>query len=279
MIYSTELVIVATSVLALGVAGFVVHRMIRHVDKRINLMLRASYHNSRDIKENLETVDVTRTETRKALEHQRVLLSSLNQQIRNLESAIANESIGKRPDFKNAARRFETKPEVMFEEPVVRKKIKKRAANKKQMAKKIKKEGLLGNLDEFLERGIEQIVANDVLPGSYAEPAVDVVEEIPMAVQELIRQEPVIQESVSVVEQEVVNTVAEVRKEVKKNPTNTRRGGVISMEKLLQQQKQQRAVQGEKTEKIVKLSSIFAHRGRVAQASNGIEREKNVSLG
>lgn len=281
MIYSTELAIVATTVVALGGAGFVVRRMIQHVDKRIHLMLRASYHNSRDIKENLETVDVVRSETRKALEHQRVLLSSLNQQIKNLESTIVGEKFARRPEPVAA-------PEPMvrkaLQEPVARKALHEpliRTKVKKEIAKKTKKEGLLGNLDDFLERGIEQIVANDVLPESYAESAIELVEETQVAVEKIvnnIEQEPVSHpEFVSDVEPEMVSNVTEVRKEVKKSATTARRGGVISMEKLLKQQ--QRSNHGEKTEKIVKLSSIFAHKGRVSHASDGAGHEKNVSVG
>lgn len=281
MIYSTELAIVATTVIALGVAGFVVRRMIQHVDKRIHLMLRASYHNSRDIKENLETVDVARSETRKALEHQRVLLSSLNQQIKNLESTIVGE---------NSVRRSEPMHEPMvrkaIQEPVVRKALHEplvRKIARKEPVKNAKKEGLLGNLDDFLERGIEQIVANDVHPEryaevdeshlerdeSYAEPAIEIVEETQVA----------IEETVSNIERNMVSAAPEVQKEVKKNVADTRRGGVISMDKLLKQQKLQRSGQGEKTEKIVKLSSIFAHRGRVAHANDGAGREQNISVG
>lgn len=267
MIYSTELAIVATTVIALGGSGFVVRRMIQHVDKRIHLMLRASYHNSRDIKENLETVDVVRSETRKALEHQRVLLSSLNQQIKNLESTIAREKFAGRAEplavHEPMAKKTIKEPVARkaLHEPLIRKKVKKGGAKKK------KKAGLLGNLDDFLERGIEQIVANDIQPERHAEAAIELVEETQVAVEEIVRN----------VEQEMVSKITGVQKEVKKSATNARRGGVISMEKLLKQQ--QRSNQGEKTEKIVKLSSIFAQKSRVSHASDGAGREKNVSVG
>ena len=275
MIYSTELAIVATTVIALGVSGFVVRRMIQHVDKRIHLMLRASYHNSRDIKENLETVDVVRSETRKALEHQRVLLSSLNQQIKNLESTIAREKFAGRAEpvavHEPMAKKTIKEPVARkaLHEPLIRKKVKKGGAKKK------KKAGLLGNLDDFLERGIEQIVANDIQPERHAEAAIELVEETQVAVEEIVRS--VEQEPVSDVEQEMVSKITGVQKEVKKSATTARRGGVISMEKLLKQQ--QRSNQGEKTEKIVKLSSIFAQKSRVSHASDGAGREKNVSVG
>ena len=288
MIYSTELAIVAASVLALGGAGFGVRRMVQHVDKRIHLMLRASYHNSRDIKENLETVDMVRSETRKALEHQRVLLSSLNQQIKNLESTIAGGNLARRtesvsvfdtvtqkaalePAVKKAVR--EKSEKVAHEKPVFERLSKKKA--KKANAKKAKKEGLLGHLDEFLERGIEQIVANDVCPETYAKFDIELVEETQVPVRNFAQElaaEPAPQAapvpaSRSNVEQEAVASTAIAPKEVKRDVAAARRGGVISMDKLLKQQKQQRAIQGEKTEKIVKLSSIFANKGRVAQAS------------
>ncbi|MFK5980429.1 MAG: hypothetical protein QM488_16250 [Rhizobiaceae bacterium] len=300
MVYSTELVIVVTTVLALGVAGFIVRRMIQHVDKRIHLMLRASYHNSRDIKENLETVDVVRSETRKAFEHQRVLLNSLNQQIKNLESVIAGENFGERPEFvaePNPVKRRAMPKRMMRKakpERAVRKKV------ETENIRKSRKRGLLGNLDDFLERGIEQIVANDVRPEKaerynepersevserYIEPELEFDDEIQTPVHEpvsVVEAEMAVsaeEDVINFVEPDVMDEVAEVQKEVKRSVQNARRGGVISMDKLLKQQKQQRLAQGEKTEKIVKLSSIFSNRGRVAHATDDVGRKKHISVG
>jgi len=189
----------------------------------IHLMIRASYHNTRDIRENLETVGVVRTETRKALEHQRVLLSSLNQQIKNLESTIAHDPVMQRPSF-----------------PIPREQMPEAT---------MRKDGLLGNLDEFLERGIEQIVAND-----------DDVYRAPVHRHELMASAaPKVQPRYVSDDEELRNQSGAVR---------NRREGVISMNKLLGQNKRPTVEPTEKTEKIVKLSSIFAHR-RAISASNG----------
>ncbi|MBL4597991.1 MAG: hypothetical protein JKX93_03375 [Rhizobiaceae bacterium] len=226
MIYLTEIAIAGVIILGLGGAGYVIHRMIKHVDKRIQLMIRASYQNTRDIRENIEIVDGVRIETRKALEHQRVLLSSLNQQIKNLESTVATEIELENPGI--TARR------VKLSEAIA------------------KKKGLLGNLDEYLENGIAQIVANDGFAST--------------------KKKPLAQKQPKAISQQ---------REKKAARSNT--GGVVTMSKLLKQEKQRASARDEKTEKITKLSSIFANRQRsAARASGGnvgVERVRKVSAG
>jgi len=88
-----EVIIGLSAATTLGILGYGIYRAFGWLEHRIHLMVRASFRNTQDVRANSQKIAKSSYESRKAFEHQRVLICSLNQQIRNLEATLVAQNV------------------------------------------------------------------------------------------------------------------------------------------------------------------------------------------